>query len=709
MANELNLKGLKVEESTTSGSFIKTGGTPSQFLKADGSVDNNSYNKGKIYTNVTDFGAVGSGVANDTVAIQTAIATGSNLFFPEGSYLINKNTLALQDGQFVLANGAELVCEEANDLAAGKISYFLKVLRNNKIEGLRFSGQGNQLYGLAGFSSGAVGKCENIEVIDCEASECGLIITQPEEGFTYNRVTEGVNDWFNFGEVQEQHISQNILVSRCRCYGDTIFTAADNLYGTEPSAFAFLFSRNVTVSDCFASHYRFGVWAYGGSNNNSANTGVNVAPLWCENITAKGNVVEETFSGLFFSKTKNSVVSGNTFNEWVDTTVDFEACTGCQANNNILINTIGGVALTALSDCHNIDFNGNFVKIVSDITGARIQVRDTCSNISYRGNRFVSEGVTGFTVARLKVSGERFGFCDGVTIQGNDFINFDVRCQDKTDRIAILDNNFFVEDESIYKNLIFCVDNNKRIIKGNIFDSANKSTNISAASGQISVVEGGSSTANKTTIIENNVIRNSNDILGIYTFVSLASNPEASIIIRNNVSNVIYANDSMIHAGADGIYTNIVLEGNRHEDASGNRLKGSLLKRINGTEKNLPIELKGAYNKNNLGVDWKEGDKVFRTNVVAGQELGWIFSGGAWLSLPKVAAIDEADVKGTVRTFTAKQNFNAGASVSTPSVNTDVVNKLYVDGKLSSGATGSFTTADGKTVTVTSGLITQIV
>ena len=34
--------------------------------------------------------------------------------------------------------------------------------------------------------------------------------------------------------------------------------------------------------------------------------------------------------------------------------------------------------------------------------------------------------------------------------------------------------------------------------------------------------------------------------------------------------------------------------------------------------------------------------------------------------------------------------------------------KAYVDGKFTSGASGSFTTADGKTITVTGGLITNI-
>jgi len=47
------------------------------------------------YTNVQDFGAVGDGVANDTVAVQAAIdslaVTGGTVFFPEGTYRIARN------------------------------------------------------------------------------------------------------------------------------------------------------------------------------------------------------------------------------------------------------------------------------------------------------------------------------------------------------------------------------------------------------------------------------------------------------------------------------------------------------------------------------------------------------------------------------------------------------------------------------------------
>lgn len=52
--------------------------------------------------NVLDFGAIGDGVANDSVAIQAAVDTGRSVYFPAGTYLcnisINNKTILYGDG-----------------------------------------------------------------------------------------------------------------------------------------------------------------------------------------------------------------------------------------------------------------------------------------------------------------------------------------------------------------------------------------------------------------------------------------------------------------------------------------------------------------------------------------------------------------------------------------------------------------------------------
>jgi hypothetical protein len=52
---------------------------------------------------VKDFGAVGNGVANDTAAIQAAVAASNTVYFPAGTYLTDKITL--QQGTQILGDG----------------------------------------------------------------------------------------------------------------------------------------------------------------------------------------------------------------------------------------------------------------------------------------------------------------------------------------------------------------------------------------------------------------------------------------------------------------------------------------------------------------------------------------------------------------------------------------------------------------------------
>jgi hypothetical protein len=66
--------------------------------------------------NVKDFGAVGNGVANDSVAIQAAVNTGKSVFFPEGTYLISTAIQLSTTNQHLFGVGAQSVLLTTTDI-----------------------------------------------------------------------------------------------------------------------------------------------------------------------------------------------------------------------------------------------------------------------------------------------------------------------------------------------------------------------------------------------------------------------------------------------------------------------------------------------------------------------------------------------------------------------------------------------------------------
>lgn len=78
-------KALHAHDNSTPGGFPGGG-----FLQAGtGAAVRSAQAKMRDIVSVKDFGAVGDGVTNDTAALQAAIATGKDLYWPSGEYLIS--------------------------------------------------------------------------------------------------------------------------------------------------------------------------------------------------------------------------------------------------------------------------------------------------------------------------------------------------------------------------------------------------------------------------------------------------------------------------------------------------------------------------------------------------------------------------------------------------------------------------------------------
>jgi len=79
-----------------------------------GAVNTNVQDKLRESVSVKDFGAVGDGVTDDTAAIQAAIDTGKDVFFPEGNYLAAGLTVNNNQQSFTGVGGNTKITKNAN-------------------------------------------------------------------------------------------------------------------------------------------------------------------------------------------------------------------------------------------------------------------------------------------------------------------------------------------------------------------------------------------------------------------------------------------------------------------------------------------------------------------------------------------------------------------------------------------------------------------
>lgn len=84
---------------------------------------------------IKDFGAIGDGLTNDTIAIQNALAAHESVFVPEGTYLIS-GTLTLRAGQSIKGAGHSAVIQcQSNSFDVISIPVGYTAIENLKIEG----------------------------------------------------------------------------------------------------------------------------------------------------------------------------------------------------------------------------------------------------------------------------------------------------------------------------------------------------------------------------------------------------------------------------------------------------------------------------------------------------------------------------------------------------------------------------------------------
>lgn len=100
-----------------------------------GAVTRTSNDKFLDMVSVKDFGAVGNGLVNDTIAIQNALAAHDTVYLPPGEYLINA-TISLSSRKTLIGAGqSSVIACQSNTFNAIEIPGEFTTIQNLRIEG----------------------------------------------------------------------------------------------------------------------------------------------------------------------------------------------------------------------------------------------------------------------------------------------------------------------------------------------------------------------------------------------------------------------------------------------------------------------------------------------------------------------------------------------------------------------------------------------
>jgi hypothetical protein len=389
--------------------------------------------------NVLDFGAIGDGITNDTVAVQAAINAVDAVYFPTGTYLLN--TVTLKTDSFLFGDGASTIIKQNTITSASYGTFFadsgsasttinnivirdmriespnivapvfnefqhlisLNGVKNALIENIDFIGfYGDGLYLGSGPAGGQERHNTNVTVRSCffdginKENRQGISVIDGNgiliDGNYFTRTTKSTMP----GAIDIEpdaalfHVIADIKVINNKFYdiGGNVGVCAVVLPVTFTTApYGFVFDNNY-IDTCDSNAFAFLYNTGGGASENTANF----------NYVLNNNTVKNAERPFFLKNAKTALISNNCF-----TFCDSSAIVGFpgQADNN------------------NIDVN-------------------ILNNLFYRVGSATQVGLTIANSVRLAIKGNEFNDCGtgSVTSYAIDFGT------GTTTDVSIIENNF---------------------------------------------------------------------------------------------------------------------------------------------------------------------------------------------------------------------------------------------------------------------------
>ena len=267
-----------------------------------GAVDRNVEQKLQEVVSVKDFGAVGNGVADDTVAIQNAVATGGAIYFPTGTYKITSQITLISNLEIYGDGASSLIQMAADNFRAFSTGTSGTAKSNIIIRDLQINGGGqttNINSGYRGNYGVYITAAINVKIDNLTITKMGIInVVNPQTDGVYSGY--GIAVEARYGAINNIRIS-NCTVSKIAGGGNQL---GDGIYIAGYAVGAGTSYVDVVVSNCWVSDVGRHCYTVAGGSGETTPSGVKFIGCYGE---------ASALSGLDIEEGNNVLVDGCTF------------------------------------------------------------------------------------------------------------------------------------------------------------------------------------------------------------------------------------------------------------------------------------------------------------------------------------------------------------------------------------------------------------